>query len=185
MSSPLPPPLLPLFIQGLAFMHAHRVAHLDISRSNILTNCFGAYAYIDFELSRIFPPSLSSEDPLPAICCRRGTELPPEAERGDSTCPFKVDIWALGATLLCASRVCVCLRVVFFFPTRTHFFVFQATGFEVPGLVPFLQPMLDESPRNRPSAKTLLHNFDQTFWFNRDKQRHSGRLYVRRKSIAT
>ena len=36
-------------------MHAHGVAHLDISLRNILTNFEGHYAYIDFETSRLYP----------------------------------------------------------------------------------------------------------------------------------
>ncbi|GJJ12123.1 hypothetical protein Clacol_006364 [Clathrus columnatus] len=152
---------------GLDFMHSHNIAHLDISRSNILTNCFGAYAYIDFELSRRFPPTFSSDAPIPTICCPRGTEIPPEAERGDATCPFKTDIWALGVTLL---RAC------------------KAAGFEIPGLVPFIQPMLNESPRNRPSTRVLLHHFDQIFMLDkgreRDREKSSTPMYTKRQSIA-
>lgn len=36
-------------------MHAHGVAHLDISLRNILTDFEGHYAYIDFETSRLYP----------------------------------------------------------------------------------------------------------------------------------
>ncbi|PAV23945.1 other 1 kinase [Pyrrhoderma noxium] len=42
-------------IEGLVFMHAHGVAHLDISLRNILTDFEGHYAYIDFETSRLYP----------------------------------------------------------------------------------------------------------------------------------
>lgn len=80
-------------------MHSHFVAHLDVSLSNILMNCAGSYAYIDFELSRRFP-----SDAIPRIRYVRGTELPPESERGDDCCPFKVDIWALGVLILRASK---------------------------------------------------------------------------------
>lgn len=81
-------------------MHSHLVAHLDISRSNILTNCAGSYAYIDFELSQRYSP-----EGEPWVCGIRGTELPPEIERGNESSPFKVDIWALGVTLLRACKV--------------------------------------------------------------------------------
>ena len=81
-------------------MHTHRVAHLDVSLSNVLTDCAGSYVYIDFELSRRF-----RSDIIPMVRCARGTELPPESERGDDCCPFKVDIWALGVLILRACKV--------------------------------------------------------------------------------
>ncbi|KAF8522276.1 kinase-like protein [Hysterangium stoloniferum] len=124
-------------IEGIHFMHAHRVAHLDVSRSNILTNCAGSYAYIDFELSRRY-----SSEGEPSVRGIRGTELPPEIERGDESSPFKVDIWALGVTLL---RAC------------------KATGFDVPRVSTFIRPMLSERPLDRPTVNTILQEFDRTF----------------------
>lgn len=70
-------------IEGIHFMHAHSVAHLDVSRSNILADCAGSYAYIDVELSRRY----SSENE-PSVRGIRGTELPPEIERGQIV-PFE------------------------------------------------------------------------------------------------
>jgi serine/threonine protein kinase len=80
-------------------MHSHYVTHLDVSLSNILSNSTGSYAYIDFELSRRFQPGM-----IPLVRCARGTELPPECERGEDCCPFKVDIWALGVIILRACK---------------------------------------------------------------------------------
>lgn len=82
-------------------MHAHYVTHLDISLSNVLTNCAGSYAYIDFELSRRF-----QSDAIPLVRCVRGTELPPEIDQKDNCCPYKIDIWTLGVTILRACKVC-------------------------------------------------------------------------------
>ena len=113
-------------MKGLAFMHAHDIAHLDISLRNILTDFRGRYAFIDFETSRVFPvplptprsPALrSSGRPTsieltlrgPRIRGVHGTEDPPEVESGEESDPFKVDIWALAVVILRACKVSPCI----------------------------------------------------------------------------
>ena len=81
-------------------MHAHHMAHLDISIRNLLTDYKAHYAYIDFETCRSFEGV-----PFPRIRGCRGTNLSPELERGEWTDPFKVDIWALGVLIHHASAV--------------------------------------------------------------------------------
>lgn len=81
-------------------MHAHGIAHLDISLRNILTDFRGCYRYIDFEMSRLYGEATS-----PRIKGCRGTEIPPEIERGEVSDPFKVDVWALGVVILRALKV--------------------------------------------------------------------------------
>ena len=82
-------------------MHKHYVAHLDISLRNLVTDGRGRYAYIDFEQSQHFSPSVTSH----SVYNYHGTEEPPEC--ADQTCvdPFKVDIWALGVLILRACKV--------------------------------------------------------------------------------
>lgn len=60
----------------------------------------GHYASIDFELSRRYEGIRH-----PRIRSARGTEVPPELERGEWSDPFKVDIWALGVLILRACDV--------------------------------------------------------------------------------
>lgn len=98
-------------------MHAHHIAHLDLSLRNLLTDGKGSFAYIDFETSRQFlpPPSSSSKSKgapsptrapyAPRITEIRASEVPPELERGEASDPFKVDIWQLGMLMLNASKV--------------------------------------------------------------------------------
>lgn len=83
-------------------MHKHRIAHLDISLRNLLTDYNGQYAYIDFELSRMY-----TKTSKPVICGYRGTEVPPECERGAITDPYKIDVWALAVLILRACKVCM------------------------------------------------------------------------------
>lgn len=99
-------------------MHAHGIAHLDISLRNILTDFKGHYAFIDFETSRTFqfaprviphssgrPASIETTLMEPRIRGVHGTEDPPEIERGEESDPFKVDVWALAVVILRACKV--------------------------------------------------------------------------------
>lgn len=66
----------------------------------MLTDFRGHYAYIDFELSRRFDGI-----PCPRICGYKGTEVPPECERGEPADPYKIDVWALAILMLRALQV--------------------------------------------------------------------------------
>lgn len=135
-------------VEGIYYMHSHSIAHLDISCANIMTNCSGSCAYIDFELSRRFSPGEKA-----IVRGIRGTELPPEIERGEESSPFKVDMWALGMTLLRA---------------------YKASGVELPHFMEIIQPMLHENPSARPSASMILHAMDRTYSDVRIPKRKSG-----------
>lgn len=87
-------------------MHSIHIAHLDISLRNVLTDYHGHYRYIDFELSRRYE-SLGGSGKEPRISGCRGTEIPPELERGEQSDPFKVDVWALAVLILRACKVSV------------------------------------------------------------------------------
>jgi serine/threonine protein kinase len=82
-------------------MHRHHIAHLDISLHNFLTDYNGRYACIDYELSRRIEKASA-----PRIVYFRGTEMPPEVERGRPSNPFMIDVWALGILILRACKVC-------------------------------------------------------------------------------
>ena len=67
-----------------------------------MTDDKGHYAYIDYEGSRQY-----DSDSPPPIERYRGTEVPPECERGEPSDPFKVDVWALAVLILRACQVSV------------------------------------------------------------------------------
>jgi nucleotide-binding universal stress UspA family protein len=83
--------------QALAALHAQNVLHLDVKPSNIIRRADGAFALIDFGLSRHerLPDLLAEEFRVPF-----GTSpyLAPEQVLGDRTDP-RSDIFALGVTL--------------------------------------------------------------------------------------
>ncbi|KAG1756734.1 kinase-like domain-containing protein, partial [Suillus paluster] len=122
-------------IEHIAFMHRHRIAHFDISLRNFLTDYNGRYACIDYELShRIDEPS------SPRILCSRGTEVPPEVERGRPSNPYMVDVWALGVLIL---RAC------------------KLAEFHVPEVVDIAKSMLNENPDKRPPVAAVLREFQR------------------------
>ncbi|KAJ8589574.1 kinase-like protein [Rhizopogon salebrosus TDB-379] len=122
-------------IEHIAFMHRHHIAHFDISLHNFLTNYHGRFACIDYELSRRIDKASS-----PQILCSRGTELPPEVERGPPKNPFMVDVWALGVLIL---RAC------------------KLAGIHVPELMHLAKLMLNENPDKRPSVAAVLREFQR------------------------
>ncbi len=83
-------------------MHAHYIAHLDISIRNVLTDLAGRYAFIDYELSNRY-----DSIPNPRIHCPRRSEVPPELERGEASDPYKVDVYGLGMLTLHALKVSI------------------------------------------------------------------------------
>ncbi|KAI9070383.1 hypothetical protein FKP32DRAFT_1558061 [Trametes sanguinea] len=122
-------------IEHITFMHAYHIAHLDISLHNILTDTRGHYACIDYELSARFDGIAE-----PRICSRKGSELPPELERGDSSDPYKVDVYALGILLLRAMEL---------------------TGYDVPELHGIVKRMLCPHFDQRPTAQQVLQSFNK------------------------
>ncbi|KZT67740.1 hypothetical protein DAEQUDRAFT_745989 [Daedalea quercina L-15889] len=123
-------------LEHIAFMHTHRIAHLDISVPNTLTDNTQGYACIDYETSRRF------DAVNPRIRCLRTSEVPPEVERGECCDPYKIDVWSSGMLILRVS---------------------QLTGCQPPELQPFILRMLDEDPMRRPTAREALAIFDSTF----------------------
>jgi len=98
-------------------MHSLGIAHLDISLRNLVTDYNGRYAYIDFELARRF-----ENDPNPCLAPQRATEVPPECEKGETTDPYKADVWALGILILrvCKVNLVSHLFVIFLFYTSVN-----------------------------------------------------------------
>ncbi|TFK42554.1 kinase-like domain-containing protein [Crucibulum laeve] len=121
-------------IEHAVFLHKHNIAHLDISLRNLLSDYEGHYAYIDYEISRRFEIGSS-----PRLYGYRGTEVPPECEKGEFADPYKIDVWALAVLML---RAC------------------KLTGYFVPELMQLIKPMLHERPELRPSTPLVLRAFD-------------------------
>ena len=133
-------------------MHRHRYVHFDLAIANIVTNQQGAYAFIDFELSRKFDNGSHFR-----ALGHRATELPPECECKEYSDPFKVDVWALGVLILRACKVrktpYLCLVLYLMGP--------QMTAYHPPELLPLVQTMVLDNPDQRPTACQALEAFNR------------------------
>jgi len=133
-------------IQHITFMHNHCFSHLDIGLRNVLTDYAGRYAYIDYEMSRRFcqPPVEVEEGGDPRLSVMiyqpRAAEPPPEVEKGHSTSPYAMDVWALGVLILKAGI---------------------SAGYDVPELRWLIEGMLEPQWERRPSAKVALRRFEE------------------------
>jgi len=148
-------------VQHVAFMHSHCFAHLDISSRNILTDYDGRYACIDYETSKRFsrPPVEVEEggDPSTSVLIYqpRAAEVPPEVEKGNSTSPYAMDVWALGVLMAKAGAL---------------------AGYYVPELFSLIKGMLEPQWEERPSAKVVLRRLEEVF-LNIPEERLNGIPY--------
>ncbi|KAJ7150231.1 kinase-like domain-containing protein [Mycena filopes] len=137
-------------LQGLAFLHAHHIAHLDISMNNILEYPPGLlippnppepprYAFIDFGLSVMYNPE---SDPGPyRVTGNVATYKPPELSKTVPYDPFKVDVWQMGEVL---SLICKDPDVEMAIPETFH---------------ALLSEMKHDVPAERPTAAQALGKF--------------------------
>ncbi|KZT09443.1 uncharacterized protein LAESUDRAFT_741744 [Laetiporus sulphureus 93-53] len=121
-------------LEHITFMHAHHIAHLDISLRNMLTDNHTRYACIDFETSRRFDKASS-----PRVFRHHAAETPPEVETSDWCDPYKIDVYASGILMLRAANL---------------------TGHNIPELSHILRPMLAVDPESRPTIAEALITFN-------------------------
>ncbi|KIK22109.1 hypothetical protein PISMIDRAFT_70314, partial [Pisolithus microcarpus 441] len=86
-------------IEGVAFMHAQLVAHVDIKPENVIIPTKGGrLSIIDFSTAIRLK---SEEEKFRGIVGTIGTTgyVAPEVERGDAYKPIQADLWSCGRTL--------------------------------------------------------------------------------------
>ncbi|KAL0952274.1 hypothetical protein HGRIS_006564 [Hohenbuehelia grisea] len=84
-------------IKGLAYLHKHRIAHRDISPSNLLVDQHFCLKIIDFDLAI---QVLSDEEEVNDFCGTPGW-MAPEVENASSAySPIKADRWSCGRIIL-------------------------------------------------------------------------------------
>ncbi|EJD49029.1 kinase-like protein [Auricularia subglabra TFB-10046 SS5] len=147
-------------LEGLAWLHEHRIAHRDISHRNIVMNFQGTmtwaydrvkpfrslfnvqYAIIDFNHSTRF----RGDEPLEAIRTVGHVFTPPcEAPELSETVPynpFAVDIFALAAAM----------QERFVLATNLRSKVVELLRQHLPEVIDLLRSMLRPNPEERPTA---------------------------------
>ena len=90
-------PLARQFLEGVSFMHKHRVAHLDLKPDNIVITATGRLLIIDYSVS------VQVSGPESWIKGYRGTEgwVAPEIEESPDReyQPIRADLWSAGQVL--------------------------------------------------------------------------------------
>ncbi|KAF8447933.1 kinase-like domain-containing protein [Boletus edulis BED1] len=120
-------------IEHIAFMHRNHIVHLDISLHNFLTDYRGRCACIDYELSQRVDDLVAA-----GTCWPKGTEVPPELERGQVCNPYMIDVWALAILILRACKI---------------------GNLYIPELLHLTAPMLNHNPDRRPTVAAVLREF--------------------------
>ncbi|KAG8896193.1 hypothetical protein FRB99_009026 [Tulasnella sp. 403] len=126
--------------EAVAFLHSHRIAHLDINWQNILvarppSSPRPRYLLTDFEMSAVYP----EETPRISIWWKEGRALLPPEGIYDVD-PFEFDMWSLGIVLEAVSSGWEVTE-------NYHGLVWPATFTEI------RNAMMDV-PANRPAALT-------------------------------
>ncbi|EAZ28358.1 hypothetical protein OsJ_12336 [Oryza sativa Japonica Group] len=89
-------------LSGLAYLHARRVAHLDVKPGNLLASTDGKVKFADFGIARVLPPRAGDHraPPYAGTAAYMSPErFDPEAHGGRYD-PFAADVWGLGVTVL-------------------------------------------------------------------------------------
>ncbi|KAI6002621.1 hypothetical protein F5J12DRAFT_840168 [Pisolithus orientalis] len=90
-------------VEGVAFMHAQLVAHMDLKPDNIIIPLEGGYlSIIDFSSSIRLQ---SEKQKFRGIAGTTGY-IAPEVERGDAYKPIQADLWSCGRTLEVLCSIC-------------------------------------------------------------------------------
>ena len=88
-------------LQGLAYIHEHNFAHMDIKPANVLIDRYGRTKLADFGMSRLFKDRVLVEKQGGSMIF-----MAPEIVTDQRYDPFKADVWALGMTFyfICMGR---------------------------------------------------------------------------------
>eukprot|EP00656_Telonema_subtile_P031632 TRINITY_DN345_c0_g1_i4.p1 TRINITY_DN345_c0_g1~~TRINITY_DN345_c0_g1_i4.p1 ORF type:complete len:604 (-),score=78.02 TRINITY_DN345_c0_g1_i4:61-1872(-) len=145
-------------LEGLAYLHAHKIMHRDIKGANILVSNNGIIKLADFGASKKITEMLTQYDckSLKGTPYWMAPEVIMQAGHGRSA-----DIWSVGATVV---EMLTGKPPYSEFPTQVSVLFHIASTQEPPTLPPsiaedchnFLMLCFQRNPKNRPTAKALL-----------------------------
>ncbi|KAG5007504.1 hypothetical protein AAZX31_09G156000 [Glycine max] len=87
-------------LDGLAYLHAQNIVHLDIKPANILINTQGEVKITDFGVSKVMSHTLEMCNSYVGTCAYMSPERFNSDAYGGEYNGFAADVWSLGLTLL-------------------------------------------------------------------------------------
>jgi len=150
-------------VQGLIFLHSHRILHRDLKAGNILLTSDGVAKLADFGVSAKLQYTLQKKDTVVGSPYWMAPEVISVQKEKAEGYDMKADIWSLAITAIELAEgkpplfEIASLRVIFLIPAR------DPPKLQKPELWSdefnsFLKVCLKKSPHDRPSSKDLMDN---------------------------
>jgi len=154
-------------VQGLTYLHTHRVLHRDLKAGNVLLNLNGKAKLADFGVSAKLVHTLQKKKTIVGSPYWMAPEVISVQKGKDEGYDFKADIWSLAITAIEFAEGkpplfdIASLRVIFLIPARPPPTLTETTKWS-DEFNDFLAICLQKDPTKRPAASTLLgHPFIQ------------------------
>jgi len=154
-------------LQGLIYLHSHKILHRDLKAGNILLTSEGVAKLADFGVSAKLNHTWEKKDTVVGSPYWMAPEVISVQKEKAEGYDFKADIWSLGITALELAEgkpplfEIASLRVIFLIPARDPPKLAHPEKWSKE-FVDFLAACLQKNPRERPTAKDLLeHPFAQ------------------------
>jgi len=154
-------------VQGLSYLHSHRVLHRDLKAGNVLLTSEGKAKLADFGVSAKLVHTLQKKKTIVGSPYWMAPEVISVQKGKDEGYDFKADIWSLAITAIELAEGkpplfdIASLRVIFLIPARPPPTLTETQKWSSE-FNDFLSVCLQKDPNKRPSASSLLgHPFVQ------------------------
>jgi len=154
-------------VQGLAYLHSHRILHRDLKAGNVLLTSNGKAKLADFGVSAKLVHTLQKKNTIVGSPYWMAPEVISVQKGKGEGYDFKADIWSLAITAIEFAEGkpplfdIASLRVIFLIPARSPPTLAEPQKWSSE-FNDFLSVCLQKDPNKRPSASSLLgHPFVQ------------------------
>lgn len=159
--------ILAQMVQGLSYLHAHKVLHRDLKAGNVLMNLSGRVKLADFGVSAKLVRTLDKKKTVVGSPYWMAPEVISVQKGKDEGYDYKADIWSLAITAIEFAEGkpplfdIASLRVIFLIPARPPPTLTEPTKWS-DEFNDFLSTCLQKDPNKRPAASALVaHPFIQ------------------------
>jgi len=156
-----------MMVQGLAYLHSHKVLHRDLKAGNVLLTSEGKAKLADFGVSAKLVNTLQKKNTIVGSPYWMAPEVISVQKGKGEGYDFKADIWSLAITAIEMAEGkpplfdIASLRVIFLIPARPPPSLIEGAKWSQE-FNDFLAVCLQKDPNKRPSASLLLgHPFVQ------------------------